>query len=438
MAAQTIFALASGPGRAAVAVVRVSGSRAGEALERLAGRRPPARVATLATLRDPVTGDVLDRALVLWFPAPASFTGEDCAELHLHGGRAVVAAVLNALAGLDGFDPAEPGAFTRRAFLNGKMDLAEVEGLADLIDAQTDAQRRQAVRQMDGALGRWVDALRVDLLRALAAAESAIDFADEGDVAGDFETEVRGIATGLDSAIELELNTSVNAARVRDGVTVALTGPPNAGKSTLLNALARRDVAIVSPHAGTTRDAIEAQLDLDGLLVTCVDTAGLRDTDDPVEREGVRRARDRARSADLVLWLSDARVPLPPDAGLVAGDAPLWTVATHADLTATATRADFAVAPPIGQGVPELIAALRDFAGRSATGGEAGLATRMRHRLALDRARSDLSAILTGSDGMEIVAERLRSVARHLDGLLGRVDAEAVLGEIFARFCIGK
>lgn len=437
-AAATIFALASGPGRAAVAIVRISGPRAGEALDRLAGRRPPARVATLASLRDPATGRVLDRALAFWFPAPASFTGEDCAELHLHGGRAVVAAVLDALGSLEGLSPAEPGAFTRRAFLNGKMDLAEVEGLADLIDAQTEAQRRQAVRQLGGALGRWVGALRADLIRALAAAESAIDFADESDVAGDFEAEVRRIAGDLDRALTRELEASTVAARVREGVTVVLTGPPNAGKSTLLNALARRAVAIVSPRAGTTRDPIEVQLDLEGLLVTCVDTAGLRDTDDPVELEGVARARDRARSADLVLWLSDARSPLAPDPALGDGRTPVWRVATHADLGPAADPADFAVAAPTGQGLPDLVAALRAFAGRTASGGEAGLVTRLRHRLALDRARSDLGAVLTDSGGLEIAAERLRSAARHLDGLVGRVDADDVLGEVFARFCIGK
>lgn len=434
--ADTIFALASGPGRAGVAVVRVSGPRAGRALDRLSGRRPPARVATLATLRDPDTRDVLDRALTLWFPAPASFTGEDCAELHLHGGRAVLAAVLAALGRLDGFGPAEPGAFTRRAYRNGKLDLAEVEGLADLIDAQTEAQRRQATRQLDGALGRWAAGLRVDLLRAMAAAESAIDFADEGDVAGDFEAEVCRIAGDVDGAIARELDGSRTAERIREGVTVALTGPPNAGKSTLLNALARRDVAIVSPQAGTTRDAIEVSLDLDGLLVTCVDTAGLREATDPVEREGVARARARAGAADLILWLSDARSPLPPDPVLAAGGRPLWRVATHADLAADRDPdAGFTLATPTGLGLPELTAALRGFAGG---GAEPGVATRLRHRLALERARAALVPLTAGSGGIELAAEQLRTVARSLDELVGRVETEEVLGEIFARFCVGK
>ncbi len=439
MAAGTIFALASGSGRAAVALIRISGPGAGDALDRLAGGRPPPRTVRLARLRDPRSGEVLDRALAVWFPAPRSFTGEDCAELHLHGGRAVVASVLDALGSLDGFVAAEPGAFTRRAFLNGRMDLAEVEGLADLIDAQTQAQRRQAVRQMEGAMGRWVAALRADLLRALAAAESAIDFADEGDVAGDLEAEVRRIAGDLDRSIARELDACAVAARVRDGVVVALTGPPNVGKSTLLNALARRDVAIVSPQAGTTRDAIEVQLDLGGLLVSCVDTAGLRDAADPVEQQGIARARARARDADLVLWLSDARSPLPPDADLAGPGRPLWTVATHADLVSgTDSTPGFSIAATSGRGLPALVAALREFAGGSAGGGEAGVATQARHRSALRRAREHLAPVLDGSGGMEIAAEQLRAVAHVLDALVGRVEPDEVLGEIFARFCIGK
>ncbi len=435
--ADTIFAVASGSGRAAIAIVRLSGPRTGAALSLMIGQVPRPRVATLAKLRD-AEGAVLDAALVLWFPAPTSFTGEDCAELHLHGGRAVVEAVLGTLGRLPGLRMAEPGEFTRRAFINGKMDLPEVEGLADLIEAQTEAQRRQAVRQLDGALGRWASARRLDLLRALAAAEAAIDFSDEPDVAGDFEAEVLRLALGLDQDIALELDHARVAARVRDGLVVALTGPPNSGKSTLLNALARREAAIVSPHAGTTRDPVEVQLDLDGSLVICIDTAGLRDTEDPVEREGVARALARAASADLVLWLSDARAPVVPDRNLVAPA--IWRIATHADLAQGAADAEFAVASPTGIGLPDLIAALRAFAGQGQAGGGAGLVTRLRHRQALERARAALAPILVGPGqaGMEVVAEHLRATSAALDALMGQVGTEEVLGEIFSRFCVGK
>ena len=434
-ARDTIFALASGQGRAGVAVIRTSGPRSGAALADLAGRLPPARRAILARLRDQ-DGTALDRGLVLWFPAPASFTGEDCAEFHLHGGAAVVAAVLSALGRIEGCRLAEPGEFTRRAYLNRKLDLAGVEGLADLIDAQTEAQRRQALRQFEGALGAWVEVQRETLLGALAAAESAIDFSDEADVAGDFELEVRRRASDLRDAIATELDRSRAAARVRDGVVVTLAGPPNVGKSTLLNALARREAAIVSPHAGTTRDPVAVDLDLDGFLVTCIDTAGLRPTDDPVEREGIARARARAASADLVLWLSEAADPRPPDPDLAD---PVWTVATKADLWSGPTAADFSVAALDGRGVPALVSALRDFAG-GAQGGEAGVVTRLRHRRALERAALLLAASLARprGTGLELLAEDLHGVLGEIDGLVGRIGAEEVLGAIFARFCVGK
>ena len=293
-ARDTIFALASGAGRAAVAVVRLSGPHCGEVLRGLTGSLPSPRRAVLTGIRHPASGAVLDRGLVLWFPGPASFTGEDSAELHLHGSRAVVAAVLAALGAVPGCRLAEPGEFTRRAFLNGKLDLAAVEGLADLIDAETEAQRRQALAQLGGVLGRWVEDLRAGLLDALALAESAIDFADEGDVASDALSGAADRAAAVAQAIQAELDKPQAGERIRDGVTITIAGPPNAGKSTLLNALARREAAIVSPHAGTTRDPIEIGLDLGGFAVTLIDTAGLRDTSDPVEQEGVLRARKRA------------------------------------------------------------------------------------------------------------------------------------------------
>ncbi|WP_131195469.1 tRNA uridine-5-carboxymethylaminomethyl(34) synthesis GTPase MnmE [Lichenihabitans psoromatis] len=438
MRTDTIFALASGGGRTAVAVIRVSGPQASSSLSRLTGMVPAPRRATVATLRDPRSGKPLDRALILWFPGPNSFTGEDCAEFQVHGGRAVVDAVLSALADLPDCRPAEPGEFTRRAFLNRKMDLAEVEGLADLIDAQTEAQRRQALRQLDGALGVWATREKARLLQAMAAAESAIDFSEEADVAGDFAAEVTRIAEGVSQSIAAQLAQSSTAARIRDGFVVTLAGPPNAGKSTLLNALARRDAAIVSPHAGTTRDPVEIELDLDGYLVICIDTAGLRDSDDPIEQEGMARARARAASADLVLWLSDSRDPVKPDGTLVTRT--LWTVATKLDLSEQPVSGfDHSVAAPTGEGIDALTTAIRGVIAADGSSLGAGLVTRLRHRQALDRAQAALTRLLHDPEsGMEIRAEQLRQVGQHLDSLMGRIEPEAVLGEIFARFCVGK
>jgi tRNA modification GTPase len=430
---QTIFAPASGAGRSAVAVLRISGPQAAEALRRLAGRLPQPRLATLATLRQ--DGEVLDRALVLWFPGPASFTGEDAAELQLHGGRAVVAGVLRALAAVPGCRPAEPGEFTRRALLNGKMDLGAVEGLADLIDAQTEAQRRQALRHLDGALGRWVGTLREDLLSALALAEGAIDFAEEDDLVASFDAEIGRLVGGVSRLIAAELGREAQGLRLRDGLAVAILGPPNAGKSTLLNALAGREVAIVSAQAGTTRDVITVDLDLGGYPVQLIDTAGLRETEDDVEREGIARARARAASADLVLLLEagtgEASAPE------VATGGTLWRVATKSDLGA-GRPGDYAVSARTGAGLDDLVAGLTRFAAESLAPGEGALVTRLRHRQALDLAQACLGRIAQAGPAFELVAEELRAAVEALASLVGRIETEEVLGTIFARFCIGK
>jgi tRNA modification GTPase len=309
-ACDTIFALSSGRVPAAIAVVRISGPSARVALEALSGRVPPPRQASLARLRDPQSGEILDEALALWFPAPRSETGEDMAELQLHGGRAVLAAVLAALARLPGFRPAEAGEFTRRAFENGRLDLTAVEGLADLIGAETEAQRRQAYRQMKGLLGDQAETWRGRLIQALALVEAGIDFSDEADVPAELVRPALDIARTLHDEISAVLAEGGRGERLRDGFVVAIAGPPNAGKSTLLNRIAKREAAIVSPYAGTTRDVIEVHLDLGGYPVTLLDTAGVRDTDDPVEREGVRRAHERAAAADLVLWVVEAGQPM--------------------------------------------------------------------------------------------------------------------------------
>jgi tRNA modification GTPase len=331
MSEATIFARATPPGRSAVAIVRISGNHAGEALRALCGRAPPPRRATVRTLRDPASGEVLDRALVLMLPGPGTASGEDTAELHLHGGRAVVAAVLAALGRLPGLRAAEPGEFARRAFLNGKLDLAAAEGLAALIEAETAAQRRQALSQADGHLGRAVEAWRDRLIELRALAEAAIDFSDEEDV-GDPAAGLLPTIAALASEIDGALAGAKAGERLREGVTVVVAGRPNAGKSSLLNRLAGRDAAIVTEIPGTTRDLIEVQLDLSGMPVTLVDTAGMRETADLVEQEGVRRARRRAGSADLVLWVTDARAPDLPGEAELPPEMPVWVVRNKIDL----------------------------------------------------------------------------------------------------------
>ncbi len=301
----TIFALSSGKPPAAIAVIRISGPRAGDALSALGVKIPAPRKAALARIRDR-EHEIIDEALALWFPGPHSETGEDVAELQIHGGPAVIAGTLDALGRIDGLRPAEAGEFTRRAFENGKLDLTAVEGLADLVSAETQGQRRQAFRQMKGLLGDRAETWRQRLIQALALVEARIDFSDEGDVPEELIAPALAIARELSAEIGVALADGRRGERIREGLVVAIAGPPNAGKSTLLNRLARREAAIVSPHAGTTRDVIEVHLDLGGMAVTLLDTAGIRDTEDPVELEGVRRARDRAAGADLVLWVEDA------------------------------------------------------------------------------------------------------------------------------------
>ena len=330
----TIFALSSGRPPAAIAVVRVSGPRAGAALEKLIGRVPEPRQATLARVRDPATGEVIDEALVLWFPAPRSETGEDTAELQLHGGHAVIAGVLEALGRIEGCRPAEAGEFTRRAFENGRLDLTAVEGLADLIAAETQAQRRQAFRQLKGLIGDRAEAWRRALIEAQALVEARIDFSDEADVPENLVDAALHAAQQLRSEIAAALADGGRGERLRDGLVVAIAGPPNAGKSTLLNRLARREAAIVSPYPGTTRDVIEVHFDLGGYPVTLLDTAGIRDSADPVEQEGVRRARAGAAAADLVLWVIDvsAAGTALDDTGRSSFKSDVWLIKNKIDL----------------------------------------------------------------------------------------------------------
>src|SRR6478736_2395695 len=332
---QTIFALSSGRPPSAIAIVRMSGPEAGSVLTALAGKMPAPRVATRTLLRD-ASLQPIDDAVVLWFPHPASATGEDVAEFHVHGGRAVLAALFAALATFDNVRAAEPGEFTRRAFENGKLDLTEAEGLDDLIHADTDRQRRQALRQLKGLLGDRARDWRAGIIEASALIEAGIDFSDEGDVPAELIAPALAKVKTLVAQIEEVLAAQGQSERLRDGLVVAIAGPPNVGKSTLMNQLARREVAIVSPHAGTTRDIIEIQLDLDGYPVTVIDTAGIRETDDPVEQEGVRRARARADDADLVLWLVEGERAVDPPSSQV------WIVRNKIDLGGAGSPGEFA------------------------------------------------------------------------------------------------
>src|SRR5438105_4963150 len=324
---QTIFALSSGRPPSAIALVRVSGPQAGKIVTALAGKTLAPRIATRVLLRDAALRPI-DDAVVLWFPGPASATGEDAAEFHVHGGRAVLASVFAALSSVEHVRPAEPGEFTRRAFENGKLDLTEAEGLDDLIHADTDRQRRQALRQLRGLLGDKARRWREEIIEASALIEAGIDFSDESDVPAELIAPALTQVRTLLGEIEEVLASQARSERLREGLVVAIAGPPNVGKSTLINQLARREVAIVSPHAGTTRDAIEVQLDLDGYPVTVIDTAGIRETKDPVEQEGVRRARARAAEADLVLWISDPE----RETDRHHGEAPVWTLRNKIDL----------------------------------------------------------------------------------------------------------
>jgi tRNA modification GTPase len=425
----TIYALATARGRSGLAVVRISGPGAVAAGLALCGSLPSPRVAGLRRLV--WGGELLDEALVVSFAEGASFTGEAVVELHCHGGPAVVGAVLRALSEQPGLRLAEPGEFTRRALENGVLDLAQVEGLADLIDAETEAQRRQAVRVLSGSVGQKVDGWRRDLIRAGALLEATIDFADE-DVPVDVSPEVLSLIDRLMADLAREAAGVMAAERIRDGFEVAIVGAPNAGKSTLLNQLAGREAAITSEIAGTTRDVIEVRMEIAGLPVTFLDTAGLRDTDDRLERAGIERALARAEAADLRLFLTDGSpLPLEPvgDDLVVLGKADTksgWS--------------GLAVSGKTGLGVAELMARIGEILGERV--GSAGALVRERHRVAVTTAIAALAEsraeVVRPDSRVELAAEHLRQAVRALDALVGRVDVDDLLGEIFASFCIGK
>ncbi|OHB29591.1 MAG: tRNA uridine-5-carboxymethylaminomethyl(34) synthesis GTPase MnmE [Phenylobacterium sp. RIFCSPHIGHO2_01_FULL_69_31] len=442
----TIYAPATAAGRAAVAVVRVSGPWTRAAVRALAGAVPPPRRASLKTLRN-ADGEAIDQALVLFFAGPESYTGEDAAEFHVHGGTAVVGAVIEALRTLD-LRLAEPGEFTRRAFEHGKLDLAQAEGVADLIDAETEAQRRQALEQLGGRLSdvqaRWTEAL----LEALAMLEAAVDFPDE-EVPQDVAARARPVLEHLVAELEIAAADAERGERIREGYRIALIGAPNAGKSTLLNALAGRDAAIVTATPGTTRDIIEVPMVLAGYKALMADTAGLRETGDEIEAEGVRRARAWAAAADLRLWLVDGSsgetgaVPMelrPGDLCLITKrDLPVGPAGAWA--AGQAKRLSLAVAEVTAKGPGDLDwirGVLEERIVEALEGAEPPAATRLRHQELLTEAADRLRHALAQDEHLELAAEDVRLAARALDRITGRIDPEQVLGRIFSTFCIGK
>ena len=444
MTGDTIFALSSGGGRAAIAVIRVSGHAAAEALTRIGGRPlPEPRRATLRRFREPATGAAIDRGLALWFPAPASATGEDMSEFHLHGGPAVIAALCDALAAIPGLRPAEPGEFTRRAFEAGRLDLTEAEGIADLVAAETEAQRRQALAQMEGGLHRLYDGWRARLMALRANVEAAIDFSDQE--LGDDPLAAAAPGLGaLEAEVAAHLDDARRGERLREGFCIAIVGAPNAGKSSLLNRLAGRDAAIVSTRAGTTRDVVEVRLDLGGWPLTLADTAGLRESRDEIESEGVRRALARAASADLSLVVFDGALWPEADAQSLAllGDDAL-AVLNKTDLlsdaapTAIAGHAVLGVSCLTGAGIDALLETLTEEIARRYPAGGAPALTRARHRQAVVECRDALARAIAGPAD-ERLAEELRLAAHALGRITGRVDVEAMLDLVFRDFCIGK
>ena len=440
----TIYALSSASGRAGVAVIRLSGPSAMAALRQIVVGEPPApREARLRKLRHPQTGVDLDHGIVLMFPAPRSFTGEDVVEMHIHGGRAVVRSVLEALASCEGLRPAEPGEFTRRAFEQGKLDLTAAEGLGDLVNAETEAQRRQALRQMGGELATLYDRWRQELMRALAHIEAYIDFPDE-DLPPGLAEQTKSTLSTVSAEIGRHLQDKRRGERLRDGVSVVILGPPNVGKSSLLNALAGRPAAIVAAKAGTTRDVIEVQLDLAGYPVTVADTAGLRDTQDEIESEGVRRAKARASEADIKILMVDASVNqhIVSELGSLADDDALFAInkcdlLDHPPTTVLCGRPTFAISARTGAGLDSLLAALTEAVIERAGLSESPALTRERHRLALNECLECL-ARARAAPAAELLAEDLRLAVRAIGRITGRVDVEDLLDVIFREFCIGK
>lgn len=435
-AGDTIFATASGSGRAAISIVRVSGPQAGSAIKCLCGRLPVPRVASYVSIRDPAQFKLIDKAIVLWFPGPRSPTGEDCAEFHVHGGVAILTSLFKALSRVGDLRPAKPGEFSRRAFVHGKIDLIEAEAINDLTAARTETQLQQALgllsRDLHPVLSRW----RRALIEILAHITAQIDFGEEGDVASHAAEGYAASAKQVKDDIA-KLGIASRASEIiRDGFCVVIAGPPNVGKSSLLNVLAKRDVAIVSQLAGTTRDIIEVRLDLNGQEVILVDTAGLHAAADLVEAEGIRRAIDRAQRADLILWLDDVRVPVGSHA-LFPDAANIIEVLNKSDLAPGRSDA-MLVSARTGEGIDKLLEIISQTAARQGGPSEISVLVTSRHKRAMERAVAHLALVESHPEQIELVAEDLRLAVDCLDEIVGGVAVEDVLDEVFSSFCIGK
>ncbi|MBV8939506.1 MAG: tRNA uridine-5-carboxymethylaminomethyl(34) synthesis GTPase MnmE [Alphaproteobacteria bacterium] len=439
----TIFAPATAAGRSGVAVLRISGTQAAAALAMLGAAIPPPRMATLAQLRHPETADVIDQALLLWFPAPASFTGEDVAELHVHGSQAVLKALCTLLANLPGLRLAEPGEFARRAFLHGKMDLTEAEGLADLIEAQTEGQLYQAINQMQGIMRKRYEAMRAAVIRALALLEAYIDFPEEeipASVIDSIDTEMHALAQTIDGM----LADHARGERIREGISVVILGAPNAGKSSLINALAQREVAIVAASAGTTRDVLEAQVNIGGYAVSLLDTAGLRDAADEVEKEGIRRARAKALAADLTLILLDGSALPARDAhslGMITERSVV--ILSKADALRGPVPSHIGGVKPLllsvkeNTGLEELHTAIVTLLDRYYDFRDPPMITRLRHRRTLDETHFHLLRAMSDLP-LELKCEELRLAATEIGKMTGKIVTDEILDVVFREFCIGK
>lgn len=432
MREETIYALGTGAGRAAIAVIRLSGSAVPSLLEQFTGAAPIPRQAQYVRLRDPATNETLDRGLALFFPAPHSPTGEDYAELQCHGGRAVVSGIISALARQKNLRPAEAGEFVQRGFRQGKLDLSQAEGLADLIEAETQSQARQALRLSGGALRRKVENWRGVLIAALAQVEAELDFSDEGDVDGFSISTLVETLMPLCADMAGALAISPASERMKEGYEVMILGPPNSGKSTLINKLSDREVAIVTSQPGTTRDMLEAHLDLEGLPITLIDTAGLRLAEDEIEKIGIGRMLERARNADLILWLSPDGASPPANI-----KQPSLCVTSKSDLL-TRSSGGLEICALTGAGLEKLCSEIAALARAQLGDGGSALFSRQRHRIATQGALEAVQSALTKAKPLELIADDLRLACRMLGKIIGVVDVEEILDVIFSRFCIGK
>lgn len=446
----TIYALSSGQGRAGIAVIRISGDQTQTLLCKLCKKLPEPRRACLASIRHPQLGDILDQALVLWFPGPNSFTGEDVAELHIHGGTAVISAVMEGISSLEKMRMADAGEFTRRAFYNNKFDLTGIEAISDLVAAETQGQRKQALRQMQGGLCDVLDNWRSQLIHILAYVEAGIDFSDEEDVPDDVNQHMFDNILALRNQIMGHLDDGKSGERLRSGLQVVIAGPPNAGKSSLMNAMAKRDVAIVSEQAGTTRDIIDVHLDLDGLPVTVSDTAGLRVVAGQIEEEGIRRARQKIADVDVVLWVTDGTIPEEAHDFDIDSDQSLIRLRNKCDIDSgragrygSGDKTDdnnvLHISAKTGFGLDLVMNSIAEIAQNLQSSGEYAVITRARHREALMRVVEFLGRILDHrNQADELIAENLRISTRELGRVTGRVDVEDLLDVIFNDFCVGK